>query len=239
MLDINSWINFHNDSGVELKKAHLSFADAPSSIDKTGGQIFKIDRPTTVADRTSKSVAWVDRDNIKTAKSYRIYPHVKIDKNEEGVVIKPPVETWLSVKNDKDNYLGVPLPAGVIKVYHRDEKDNLSYVGENKTTSLGVGDELSLRLSTTPDITADMWQTDFRKLGEQVIETGYRMDIKNTSKQAQKVTVVQDMSDKHWMILRETHPHADKSSKQAIWEINLPAESSESLRYRVRQNLVN
>lgn len=237
-LDLNSWINFHNDSGIELKKAHLNFADAPSSSDKTGGQIFKIVRPTTVTDRTSKSVAWVDRDNIPTTKEYRIYPKVNINQNEDGVLIRPPVETWLSFKNVKENQLGVPLPAGVIKVYQRDGQGNLSYVGENKTASLGMGEELSLRLSTTPDITVDMWQTDFRKLGEQVIETGYRMDIKNTTKSSQKVTVVQDMSDKNWIILRETHPHNEKNTKQGIWEITLPPEGTESLRYRIRQNLV-
>ncbi|MEB3703160.1 DUF4139 domain-containing protein [Candidatus Bealeia paramacronuclearis] len=237
-LDLNSWINFHNDSGIELQKAMLNFSDAQSSKEKSTGQIFKIERPTTVADRTSKSVAWVDRDNIRTRKSYRIYPKVNLNKNEEGVVMKPPVETWLSIGNTKDNQLGIPLPAGVVKVYQQGVDANLRFVGENKTPSLGIGDELSLRLSTNPEITADMWQTDFRKLGEQVIETGYRLDIKNNSKISQKVTVVQDMSDKDWLILRETHPHQEKNHQQVLWEIDLPSDGSESLRYRIRQNLM-
>jgi hypothetical protein len=155
--------------------------------------------------------------------------------DEEGVVTKPPVETWLSVQNDADKGLGVPLPEGTIRVFKRNPDGSLFYVGENKTSSILLGKSLSLRLGTTKDIAAEMRQTDYRKLGTQVVESGYRLDLKNKTDIPKQVIVFQNVSGEK-VILRETHVHEEEENRLK-WTILLAPKEEVSLRYRIRMNI--
>ena len=109
------------------------------------------------------------------------------------------------------------------------------YVGENKTQSVPVGDSLSLRLGSTKDITVDMRQTDYRKLGSHVVESGYRLDLKNMTKDKKHVTFFQNVSGE-WTVLRETHPHEEEENRLK-WTLALGPNESVSLRYRIRMNV--
>jgi len=230
-LDINSWINIHNDSGMDIKKGifHVSHGNQESE------QFYDIEKPVSLPDKGTKNISWFAAKDLKPTKSFRVYPKNDILINEEGVVMKPVVETWLSVQNDTKNGLGVPLPQGVIKSFQRNPGGGLLYLGENKTPNTPLGKALSLRVGSTKDITAEMRQTDFRKLGTQVVESGYRLDLKNTTDAPRQVTVFQNVTGE-WIILRETHPHEEEENRLK-WVINLEAHEDVSLRYRIRMNV--
>ena len=90
-------------------------------------------------------------------------------------------------------------------------------------------------MGSTKEITADMRQTDFRRLGSQVVESGYRLDLKNESKLPKEVTVFQNVTG-DWSILRESHPH-EVEEKRLQWTLTLKAQEEVSLRYRIRMNV--
>ena len=200
-LDLNSWINIHNDSGMDIKKGHFRITHANQENEK----FYDIEKPVSLPDKATKNISWFAAKDLKPTKSFRIYPKNDILTNEEGVVMKPLVETWLSVQNDTAHGLGVPLPQGVIKTFQRNPDGGLFYLGENKTPNTALGKALSLRVGSTKDITSEMRQTDYRKLGSQVVESGYRLDLKNTTDTPLEVTVFQNVSGE-WIIL-ETHTH--------------------------------
>ncbi len=230
-LDLNNWITVRNQSGVDIKNGHFRIAHTQ----QTNERFYEIEHPISVADQSTKNISWFAARNLTPANSLRIYPKNNIILNEEGVVMKPPVETWLSVKNEASKGLGVPLPEGTIKVFKRNPDGSLFYIGENKTSPILLGKSLSLRLGTTKDITAEMRQTDYRKLGTHVVESGYRLDLKNTTDSPQQVMVFQNVSGE-WVILRETHPH-DEEEKRLKWTIALAPQEDVSLRYRIRMNV--
>jgi hypothetical protein len=149
--------------------------------------------------------------------------------------MKPSVETWLSVENAVSQGLGVPLPQGIIKVFQRSKDYSLLYIGENKTSLIPLGKSLSLRVGSTKEITTEMRQTDYRKLGSKVVESGYRLDLKNTTDSPKQVTVFQNVP-KEWIILRETHPHGEEENR-VEWILNLAPQEEVSLRYRIRMNV--
>lgn len=227
-LNLNSWINIHNQSGMNIKKGHFR-------ISQKNELFYDIQRPISLPHQAVKNISWFLTQNLKPSQSYRIYPKNDILVNEEGVVMKPTVETWLSVKNDEDHGLGIFLPDGIIQVFRRNKDGSLFYIGENKTSLTPIGQDLSLRVGSTQDITTEMHQTDYRKLGNQVVESGYRLDLKNTTKLSKQVTVFQNVSGE-WIVLRETHPHevVDKCLK---WTLKLGAQEEISLRYRIRMNV--
>ncbi len=226
-LDLNSWINIRNQSRVNVKKGYFRIANK--------GDFYDIDTPVSLQDKAIKNISWLSAQNLTPTKSFRIYPKNNIVVDEEGVVMKPEVETWLSVQNDKSHNLGVFLPQGMIQVFRRNLDHSLLYIGENKTSLTPIGHALSLRVGSTKEITAEMRQTDYRKLGSQVVESGYRLDLKNTTSSPKQITVFQDVPGE-WIILRETHPHEEEENR-IKWTINLAAQEDVSLRYRIRMNI--
>lgn len=227
-LDLNSWINVRNQSGMDIKKGYFRVAH-------TKDRFYDIKRPFSLPDKAVKNISWVSAKNLTPTRSFRIYPKNNIVVDEEGVVMKPTVETWLSVQNDTSQGLGVPLPQGIIKVFQRTKDGSLVYVGENKSPLTPVGKSLSLRVGSTKEITAEMQQTDYRRLGKQVVESGYRLDLKNTTTTPRQVTVFQNVTGE-WKILRETHPH-EEEDKRLKWTLSLGPQEEVSLRYRIRMNV--
>lgn len=229
-LDLDNWINIHNKSGMDIKKGHFLVAH----MQDAGEHFYDIKKPISLSDNAVKNISWFSAQGLTPSTSFRIFPNNKITENEEGVVIKPTVETWLSVQNDRAHGLGVPLPEGTIKVFRRNASGSLFYVGENKTSFIPVEKTLSLRAGSTKAITAEMRQTDYRKLGSQVVESGYRVDLKNETQSSKQVSVFQDVTG-DWTILRETHPHEKEGRLQ--WALTLAPQEEVSLRYRIRMNV--
>ena len=104
---------------------------------------YNIERPITIPDLASKNVEWFSAQNILTTKSYRLYSPAEVEKDENGLIMKPQAEQWLSVKNEDKSGLGQSLPAGVIKVFQKNKQGHLSYMGENQTTAIGKGETFS------------------------------------------------------------------------------------------------
>ncbi len=227
-LNLNSWINIHNQSGMDIKKGRFR-------ITQENELFYDLERPVSLPHQAVKNISWFSAQNLKPTQSFRIYPKNDIIVDEEGVVMKPTVETWLSVKNDKSQGLGIFLPEGLIQVFRRNMDGSLFYIGENKTSLTPINHELSLRIGSTQEIVTEMRQTDYRKLGSQVVESGYRLDLKNTTKFPKQVTVFQNVSGE-WIVLRETHSH-EVDDKRLKWVLDIGAEEEVSLRYRIRMNV--
>jgi hypothetical protein len=227
-LDLNSWIVIHNNSRMDIKKGHFRIAQQK-------GFFYDVERPTSLPDKSVKNLMWFSAANLTPVRSYRIYPKNDITVNEEGLVMKPKAETWLSVKNTKAQGLGVVFPEGNMQVFQRNEDGSLLYIGENKSPLTPIDQSLSIRVGSTKEITTEMRQTDYRKLGSNVVESGYRLDLKNTTDTTKQVTVFQDVLGE-WVILRETHPH-EEEDKRITWTINIPPQDEVSLRYRIRMNV--
>lgn len=227
-LNLNSWLNIHNQSGMDITKGHFR-------ITQENELFYDLERPISLPHQSTKNISWFSAQDLKPTQSYRIYPEDDITVDEEGLVMKPVVETWLSVKNDLSQGLGIFLPEGIIQVFRRNKDGSLLYVGENKTSLTPINQELSLRVGSTQDIKAEMRQTDYRKLGNQVVESGYRLDLKNTTKSPKQVTVFQNVPGE-WIVLRETHAH-EVVDKRLKWTLDIGAEEEISLRYRIRMNV--
>lgn len=227
-LDLNSWLTIYNNSRMGITKGYFRIA-------QQRGFFYDMERPISLPDKSIKNILWFSARNLKPVQSYRIYPENNIVVNEEGLVMKPRVETWLSVKNTKDQGLGVVFPKGTMQVFRRNADGKLFYIGENKTSLTSLDEPLSLRVGSTREITTEMRQTDFRKLGTNVVESGYRLDLKNMTDVPKRVTVFQDVLGE-WVLLRETHPH-EEEDKRISWTLDIPAQDEVSLRYRVRMNV--
>ena len=86
------------------------------------------------------------------------------------------------------------------------------------STILPKNEKVRLRLGDAFDVTADRMQTDYKKIAggpqQTVIETAYRLELKNAKSDPVTVKVEEPMPG-DWQILQASHPHIKKDAHTA------------------------
>lgn len=136
------------------------------------------------------------------------------------------------IVNDVASHLGMPLPAGLLRAYVRDDKGVLRFIGEDRVGNTALGQELALDLGTAFDVTVARKQTDFKQVAERQTETAFTLTLRNGAPAPAVVRVIEDIPG-DWEILSETHTNK-RDGIAATWEITVPAGGAVDLSYRVR-----
>src|SRR5512143_1379140 len=134
--------------------------------------LYTLDRPTTIADNQTKQVALLSANSVPVKKDlvlegagyyYRM--------PEGGLATKLKVGVFIEFENREKTGLGIPLPKGIVRVYKRDSKGRVQFVGEDRIDHTPKNEKVRLKLGEAFDVTAERKQTDFRKLGGNAFES--------------------------------------------------------------------
>jgi len=201
--------------------------------------LYTLDRPTTIAENQTKQVALLSASGVPVKKELVLKGADYYYSGQYGEIgTKMKVGVFVEFENKEASKLGMPLPKGVMRVYKKDSKGNAQFVGEDNIDHTPKNEVVRLKLGDAFDVTADKKQTDFKVLpnpskGHSAYESAYELVLKNAKKE--KVTVtVQEPIGGDWKIISESAPHNKANSHLAIWKIDVPAESSSTLTYRVQ-----
>jgi hypothetical protein len=86
-----------------------------------------------------------------------------IDAREFGVLGNTKIDVYVRLNNDKASNLGIPLPAGKMRVFQRDEADgSLEFVGEDVIGHTPRDEKVLIRLGSAFDVVGERKQIDFR-----------------------------------------------------------------------------
>lgn len=201
--------------------------------------LYRLDRLTTIAENQTKQVALLTASGIPASKELMLIGqpyYYAVHQAELGKKLK--VDAYLQFDNKESSHLGVPLPQGIVRVYKRDRSGNAQFVGEDRIDHTPKNEKIRLKLGQSFDVTADKKQTDFKQLsgGNNTVnrsESAYEITLKNAKKEAVTVTV-QEPIPGDWKIVKESLPHQKTNSNTATWKVNIAAESSTTLTYRVQ-----
>lgn len=257
-LDLSGWITLSNRSGVAYQDARLQLvagtvhrvpgAQPPRAVAKTAMamlasadtaqealmdyHLYTIGRPTSIADNQTKQLALLSASSVPVRREYLLSgAHDYRERHDPtGQKIKPAVFIEFDNRNPA---LGQALPAGVIRVYARDSQGAAQFVGEDRIGHTARNETVRLRLGDAFDITGERRQTDFRKLGNSLTESSYRIELRN-AKPEKVIVKVQEPFFGDWEILRESQPSQKASAQAASWQVAVPADGSTILEYTVR-----
>lgn len=201
--------------------------------------LYTLDHPTTIAENQTKQVALLSANNVPAKKELILRGadyYYQSSVGELGQKLKASV--YVEFENKEVSKLGIPLPQGVMRVYKKDQSGNAQFVGEDNIDHTPKNETVRLKLGEAFDVTADKKQTDFKMLpkgnrGQAVYESAYELVLKNAKKERVTVTV-QEPIPSDWKIMNETHSSIKATSNTAVWKIDVPAESSATLKYRVQ-----
>ncbi len=93
--------------------------------------LYSLGRRTTVANNETKQLALLNGTGVPVEKRYVVNGQDFYYRNAQqpGAAIKDDVETFYRFRNDERSGLGMPMPAGVIRVYQGDSKGGVHFVG--------------------------------------------------------------------------------------------------------------
>ena len=259
-LDLNGWVTLTNRSGAGFDNSTLQLvagtvnrvrsqagmlgdavpmaamarkAAAPQQEALMDYHLYSFERPTSIADNQTKQLALLSASAVPVRREYLLAGNDWYYRERSGQIgqkLKPAV--FLEFEN-KGGQLGKPLPAGIVRVYARDSKGAAQFVGEDRIEHTAKNEKLKLRLGEAFDITAERKQTAYRKIADNVVETAYRIDLRNAKDEA--VTVrVQEPLPGDWEMVQESQKHTKESARVATWNVELAAGSAATLEYTVR-----
>ncbi len=205
--------------------------------------LYTLGRPTTLGDNSTKQIELfpvargVPCEKVLLyyglGSRYRSYGSPMTDRNF-GVQSNKKVEIYLRFKNEKEIGMGMPLPAGRIRVSQLDLADgSLEFIGEDAIDHTPKDEEVLIKLGTAFDVVGERKQIDFkvdsrRDWMEETIE----IKIRNHKDQPVKVIVKENLYRwTNWQIREKTHDYEKIDSRTIHFPVEIAKDGEVTIRY--------
>jgi hypothetical protein len=154
-----------------------------------------------------------------------------------GVVTNAKVDVYLEFENKAAAGLGMPLPAGRVRVNKVDDADGgIELVGEDRIDHTPRDERLRLRLGSAFDIVGERKQSSFdAQYDQRWIREGYSIRLRNAKDTPVEVVVKENLYRwVNWEILKSTVPAEKQDSRTVHFTVKVPARGEAALDYSVR-----
>jgi hypothetical protein len=224
-----------------LEMARTMAAQAAPMADQFAEQAFfeyhlyQLNRRVSLQDKESKQLSLLNASGIKLSKEFVINgkPYYYQQRLRPGEPVKDQVEVALSFRNSTENNVGVPLPAGTVRVYKSDNESGEQFIGEDRIAHIPQDEPLRISVGNAFDIVAERQQTDYQRISDRVFEAAFEITIRNRKDEPVTV-VVNEPINGDWQILNSSFPHKKTGAAAAQFTVPVNPRSEAKLVYRVR-----
>lgn len=260
-LGVSGWVTMNNQSGATYTNAQLKLVAGDVNVVREemvsaeGGRAFfdvaqkaapmpreeafaeyhlyTIQRRTTIKQNESKQLALLSGESVRCAKKYEyrgqeyFYSQVCPPQKEEHVGVV------LEFRNDEANKLGMPLPAGVMRVYQEDSDGMLQFAGEDQIKHTPKDENVRLHMGNAFDVIGERTQTDYRQIAPNVHESAYEIVVRNHKESDIAVDIVEPMPG-DWIVLEKSQEFVKKDAHTAVFTVPVAKDGEAKVMYRVR-----
>lgn len=260
--DLDGWVTLKNNTGTAFTRAKLQLvagdlhkaeadggranfayaakrvADAPAEMTQQAFSeyhLYTLGRRTTIANAETKQLALLHGTNVPVAKRFVVDGQQWIYRNRQqpGEPIKDIVKVFYDFKNDAASSLGMPMPAGVVRIYQTDPNGQVQYVGEDRIGHTPKDETLAVQIGSAFDVVCERRQTDFQDLGNSTYELAYEVTLRNRKDTSITVDVNEPIGG-DWTIRTSTHRWTKTEAFAARFAVPVAAGAETKVRYRVR-----
>lgn len=154
-----------------------------------------------------------------------------------GTQTKKDVDVYLKFINSAERGMGMPLPAGRIRVSKLDPKDqSLEFIGEGVIRHTPRNENVLVRLGKAFDVVGERRQTDFRldSSRRQMDET-IEIKVRNRKNEPVKVIVQERMHRwTTWDVLQQSQAHSKIDSQTIHFPLTIAKDGEAVVTYKVR-----
>ena len=227
---------------------------AKSSMDSVAGfeqkdffefHLYTLGRKTTLPNNSTKQIELFDQARQIPAKKILLYygapqpyfyPSPYQDR-DMGVAMNKKVDVYLEFKNDKQFGLGVPLPAGRLRVSQLDKADgSLEFIGEDTIDHTPKDEQVRVKLGSAFDVVGERRQVSFSvDSNAKWMEEEIEVKVRNHKSQPIDVVVKENLYRwSNWKILTKTHNFEKEDARTINFPVKVAKDGETIVRYRVR-----
>jgi len=260
--DLDGWVTLTNNSGAAFHNAKLQLVAGDLNRLPQGGAVnglvaremsmvkaapqmqqesfseyhlYSLGRRTSVEDKETKQISMLEGSGVPVEKMYVVngqnfYYH---NAQTPGSPMKDPVQVLYKFKNEEKGGLGIPLPAGSVRVYQKDSKGGLLFIGEDHIGHTPKDEFVTVKIGNAFDVVSERKQTDYKKIADRVFEMEYSISLRNHKDTPVTVQVNEPIGG-DWEMLSSSYPATKTAAFAAQFNVPVKPNSESVLTYRVR-----
>jgi hypothetical protein len=261
--DLDGWVTVVNNSGTAFHNARLQLvAGELNRVPASGGlradvaremvmnkaaapqfqqeafseyHLYSLGRKTSVEDKETKQISLLQGSGVPVEKIFVVngqnyYYH---NAQNPGSPLKDPVMVYYKFKNEEKAGLGIPLPAGNVRVYQKDSKGGILFAGEDRIDHTPKDENVNIHIGNAFDVVAEHKQTDYKRIDNHVWEMEFEVTLRN-HKDGPIVVQVNEPIGGDWEMLSSTYKFTKTAAFAAQFNVPVAKDGTSVLKYRIR-----
>ncbi len=251
-LNLNSWLSISNESGKTFKKAKLKLVAGEINRVRNRQQpiymtaksyatdnamvvnernffeyhIYEVPRPTTLRNNEQKQIAFIKADNIKINKKYSFLSYLYSDSDKKNV------DVIITFENKKDNNLGIPFPAGKVRIFKKDE-GSLELIGEDFIKHTPKDEQIKLKVGKAFDVLASSNLIRRERISKNIIEVYKEVTVTNHKDKNINVYVTQRIGE-NGKVISSNYEYEKEKSNSVLFKLPVQANDKTKLTMKIR-----
>ena len=223
---------------LAVQRTMMEAAAAPPAFQREAFSeyhLYTLQRRTSVNDRESKQITLLASPSVPVEKRFVVdgQEFYYREAQRPGAPLKDPVKMYYRLRNDEKSGLGMPMPAGVVRVYQADSKGGVLFAGEDRIDHTPKDETLDLYTGNAFDVVCDRKQTDFRRISTSTSEMEFEIDA--AQPQGRAGDRRSERADRRRLADgRASHKWTKTAAFAARFDVPVAKDGTEVLRYRVR-----
>ena len=206
--------------------------------------LYTFPNPTDIAERETKQMELLSAERVGTARRLVIdatgqfFPFYRPARpGETGEERSAAVV--MTVANTEANRMGMPLPAGTVRVYKADARGALQFLGEDRIAHTPRGESLRLYIGDAFDVVGTRTEVSARQISDREREVTVEISVRNRKTTAAEVDVVERAFYGDWRITEATVDGRAMlperlDARTAQWSLRLGPDETATVRYTAR-----
>jgi hypothetical protein len=214
---------------MAAKSRTAMVAAAPQVTQKAFDEFHLYDLHRTVALKNgeTKQVQFLEAANVTVQRRYELD---SLNGSDENTPTK--VAVVEKIKNSEANHLGMPIPAGRLRVYRRDTDGQVQFVGESMIEHTPAEQEIGIVTGKAFDVTGTRKQTEAHQTSHSSDES-YEVKLSNQKAQAVTVHVIEHLTRDNWKITAKSTDFQKRDVSTIDFPVTVPAKGEAVLTYSV------
>ena len=202
--------------------------------------LYSVARPVTLRDRETKQVQFIESNQVLASKSYVYEPqrnqrfygslNSKVGKLDG---FSKDVSIYWSFENTTENGLGIPLPAGKVRLY-QEEDQKLEFLGENTIDHTPQKEAVEFYTGNAFDLVGERKVLDFKINGKTMTET-IEVKLRNRSKETVTISAHEKLLRwSEWELLKQSAESEKLNSHTIRFQAELAPDEERVINYTVK-----
>lgn len=208
--------------------------------------LYTLGRTTTLPDNSTKQIELFPAARRVPCEKLLVYygapagyrgflPSPATDRNY-GVQGNRKVDVYLQFANAEANGMGMPLPAGRVRVSKLDPADQtLEFIGEDTIDHTPRNEKVLLKLGSAFDVVGERRQLDFRvDTSRKSMTEEIEVRLRNQKKERVEVMVKENLYRwVNWTISSKSHDYRKEDARTIVFPVSVAPEGEVVVRYTV------